>query len=238
MATSACLYIGCMGLYWIWVMNMNNLNCSRFLYIIIGFSGIIWFVVATIDGQHMQNFVSFMRPIPKVITVDLIFAGLFLRWGWRWKLLQGWLVPFPDLNGTWHGTIQTNWKDANGNIPGPIPTILTIKQTFSRISCVMRTGEMESHSYAEGFHLDPEKQIKRLCYSYTSRPNINLRHRSTPHDGTILFNIIEKPDRQLHGEYWTQRPTTGTVTLSFYSRELLETLPSGISRHPLTTEPI
>ncbi len=222
-----------MGLRWIWVMTMNNLILSRFLYIVIGFSGIVWFIVAAVDGLDMQNFVSFMKPIPKVITIDLFFAGLFVKWGWRWKLLQGWLVPFPDLNGSWQGTINTNWKDAKSNTPGPIPAILTIKQTFSRISCVMRTDEMESHSYAEGFQLDPGKQIKRLCYSYTSRPSISLRHRSTPHDGTILFNIIEKPKRILEGEYWTQRQTTGTVGLVFCSNELLEMLPTDIQQHPM-----
>jgi hypothetical protein len=157
-----------------------------------------------------------------------------MKWGWRWKWLQGWLVPFPDLNGTWQGQIETNWKDAQGKTPGPIPVILTINQTFGQISCVMRTAEMESHSYLEGFCIDKDAQVRRLCYSYTSRPKVTLRDRSTPHDGTTLLNIIGKPVHKLEGEYWTQRQTTGTIALMFRTKKLLDQIPSDLLDHPVS----
>ena len=181
----------------------------------------------------MKNLFEFMRPIPDVVTVDLFFIGFFIKWGWRCKWLQGWLVPFPDLNGTWQGKIQTNWKDTQGNTPGPIPVILTINQSFIRISCVMRTAEMESHSYVEGFCIDRERQVRQLCYSYTSKPKASLRDRSTPHDGTIIFNIIGKPVHKLEGEYWTQRQTLGTITLNFLTKNLLDEFPSDSTMRPL-----
>ncbi|MFH1007858.1 MAG: hypothetical protein V1800_10195 [Candidatus Latescibacterota bacterium] len=203
--------------------------------ILLVFSGLVWFGIATASGLNMQSFFDFMRPIPKVITADLLLVSAFMKWLWRWKYLQGWLIPFPDLNGTWQGHIQTNWKDAKDKLPGPIPTILTIKQSFSRISCVMRTGEMESHSYLEGFCIDKEAQIRRLCYSYTSKPKAALRDRSTPHDGTILLNIVGSPVRKLEGEYWTQRHTTGTVTLTYRTVEILDEIPADLPTHPLRT---
>jgi hypothetical protein len=212
---------------------MRNLNLKPFLFILLAFSGLVWFGIATASGLNMQHFVDFMRPIPKVVTVDLLLVAVFMKWLWRWKHLQGWLVPFPDLNGTWQGHIQTNWKDAEGKTPGPMPAMLTIKQTFGRISCVMRTGEMESHSYVEGFCIDKEAQIRRLCYSYMSKPKSALRSRSTPHDGTMLFNIIGNPVRKLEGEYWTQRQTTGTVTLTLRANELLDELPADLAQHPM-----
>jgi hypothetical protein len=198
------------------------------------FSGLVWFGIAAATGLDMKYLVDFMRPIPNVVTVDLLLVGFFMKWGWSWKRLQGWLVPFPDLNGTWQGYIQTNWKDAEGKTPGPIPTILTIKQSFGRMSCVMRTGEMESHSYLEGFCIDKDAQVRQLCYSYTSKPKASLRERSTPHDGSILFNIIGTPVHKLEGEYWTQRQTTGTVTLTLRTNELLDEMPSDLPRHPVT----
>lgn len=212
---------------------MRNLNLKPFVLILMICSGLIWFAVASASGLNMQNFFDFMRPIPKVVTADLLIVAVFMKWFWRWKYLQGWLVPFPDLNGTWVGHIQTNWKDAEGNVPGPIPTMLTIKQTFGRISCVMRTGEMESHSYLEGFCIDNEAQVRRLCYSYTSKPKAALRSRSTPHDGTMLFNIIGNPVSKLQGEYWTQRQTTGTITLTFRKKEVLDQLPADLAQHPM-----
>lgn len=212
---------------------MKNLNWKPFLFILLGFSGLVWFGIATASGLNMQNFFDFMRPIPKVVTADLLLVGIFMKWLWRWKHLQGWLVPFPDLNGTWQGHLQTNWKDAEGKTPGPIPTMLTIKQTFLRMSCVMRTGEMESHSYLEGFCIDKDAQIRRLCYSYTSKPKSTLRSRSTPHDGTMLFNIIGNPVRKLEGEYWTQRQTNGTIGLTLRDKKLLDELPADLSSHPM-----
>lgn len=215
---------------------MKNLNIKPFIYILVGFSGLIWFGLAILSGLDMDNFVDFMRPIPKVVTADTLLITFFMKWGWRWKIFQGWLVPFPDLNGTWLGQIQTTWKDADGNTPGPIPTILTIKQSFARLSCVMRTGEMESHSYIEGFCIDKEAQIRRLSYSYTSRPKSSLRNRSTPHDGTILFNILGNSVIKLEGEYWTQRQTTGAVELKYYSKELLDELPKDVPSHPVSAK--
>lgn len=98
----------------------------------------------------------------------------------------------------------------------------------------MRTAEMESHSYLEGFCIDKDNQVRRLCYSYTSKPKTTLRDRSTPHDGTMLFNIIGKFDIKLKGEYWTERKTTGTASLTFRTKTLLEELPADTPSHPMS----
>ena len=238
MAASSCIHFRSMGLCWILGLTMRNLNLKPFLFFLVGFSGLVWFVVARASGLNLKNLIEFMRPIPTVVMVDLLMVVFFMKWGWRWKRLQGWLVPFPDLNGTWQGHIQTNWKDTQGKTPGPIQVILTINQTFGRISCVMRTAEMESHSYVEGFCIDRERQIRQLCYSYTSKPKVSLRDRSTPHDGTILLKIIGKPANKLEGEYWTQRKTMGTVTLTFLTKKLLDELPSNSTIRPLSSKSI
>jgi hypothetical protein len=212
----------------------KNLNLKPFLFILLGFSGLVWFVIAAAGDLNMGELWDFMRPVPQVVTADLLLIFLFVQWGWRWKLLQGWLVPFPDLNGSWIGNLQTHWRDERGNTPGPIPVMLTIKQSFVQMSCVMRTAEMVSHSYLEGFRIDRERQMRQLCYSYTSRPKVALRDRSTPHDGTILFNIVGDPVQKLEGEYWTQRRTTGTVVLTFETKDLLDELPSDLPAHPMS----
>lgn len=212
---------------------MKNVNLQPFLFILLLFSGLVWFAIAAVNGKNLQDFVDFMCLIPKVVTADLLLVAVFMKWLWRWKHLQGWLVPFPNLNGTWQGEIQTTWKDTEGKMSISIPAILTIRQTFGRISCVMRTNEMESHSYLEGFCIDKDAQVRRLCYTFTSKPKSALRSRSTPHDGTILLNIIGDPPSRLEGEYWTQRQTNGTVTLTFKGKDILEELPSDMAIHPM-----
>ena len=213
---------------------MKNLNVKPFFYLLASYSVIVLFLAALVQGFDLRNFLDVLRLIPIVATADVIAYLVFTAWIWRWKRLQGWLIPFPDLNGTWQGHIQTNWKDAKGLVPEPIPAILTIKQSFGQISCVMRTGEMESHSYIEGFCIDKDAQVRRLCYSYTSRPKTSLRDSSTPHDGSILFKIIGTPVKKLEGEYWTQRNTTGTVTLTLRTSKLLDEMPNNVSVHPVS----
>ncbi len=212
---------------------MKNLNMKPFLYLFASFSVLVLFLAAIIQGLDLRNFLDVLRLIPIVVTADGVAYFIFTVWIWRWKRLQGWLIPFPDLNGTWQGYIQTNWKDVEGKTPDPIPTILTIKQSFWQMSCVMRTAEMESNSYIEGFCIDKDAQVRRFCYSYTSRPKASLRERSTPHDGSMLFNIVGTPVHKLEGEYWTQRQTAGTVTLTFRTKELLDEMPGDLPRHPL-----
>ena len=213
---------------------MKNLNIKPFFYILAAFSILVLFIAALVKGYDLSNFLNLIQLIPIVATADGVAYAIFTTWLWRWNLLQGWLIPFPNLNGTWQGYIQTNWKGAKGQTPGPIPTILTIKQSFGRMSCVMRTEEMESHSYLEGFCIDKDAQVRRLCYSYTSRPKASLRERSTPHDGSILFNIIGTPVNKLEGEYWTQRQATGTIILTFRTKVLLDEMPSDLPVHPVT----
>jgi len=213
---------------------MKNLNMKPFLSLLAAFSAVVLFVAGMAQGFNLQSFVDVVRLIPIVATADGAAYFVFTTWLWRWKRLQGWLIPFPDLNGTWQGEIQTTWKDAEGNTPGHIPVILTINQSFARMSCVMRTAEMESFSYLEGFCIDKDAQVRRLCYSYTSRPKAALRERSTPHDGTILLNIIGTPVRKLEGEYWTQRNTSGSVALTFKTKRQLDELPANLPPHPVS----
>ncbi len=70
--------------------------------------------------------------------------------------------------------------------------------------------------------------------SDSSKPRLSLNERSIPHDGTVVFQIIEKPTRKLVGRYWTERLTKGEITLEFRSKELLEELPKDLGEHPVT----
>ena len=99
---------------------------------------------------------------------------------------------------------------------------------------MMRTSEMESSSYSEGFLIDSDRQIKNVSYSYTSKPRLSLNERSIPHDGTAVFQIIEKPKQKLVGRYWTERLTKGEIILGYHSKELLEELPEDLGEHPIT----
>lgn len=214
---------------------MRNATLKSSLYLLVGISAAAWFSLAYFSGLDLSKIQDFLGLVPKVVSIDLLVVAWFVKWGWKLKIFRGWLVPFPNLNGSWVGSIYSDWKNPEtGEKPAPIPVMLTVNQSFFHISCMMRTSEMESSSYAEGFLIDPDRQIKNLAYSYTSKPRLSLSERSMPHDGTAAFKIIENPNRKLTGRYWTERLTKGEISLQYYSEEILEELPEDLSEHPVT----
>ncbi|MCI5118322.1 MAG: hypothetical protein D3913_10255 [Candidatus Electrothrix sp. LOE1_4_5] len=214
---------------------MKNLTIKSSIYLVIGVSSIIWFGLAYANNLDLSKAKDFFSLVPKVVSIDLLLIAIFIKWGWKLKIFRGWLVPFPNLNGTWIGSIYSDWVNPEtGAKPEPIPVMLTINQSFFHISCVMHTGEMRSNSYSEGFMIDPDRQIKQIAYSYTSNPRLSLTERSIPHDGTGVFQIVEKPTLKLNGRYWTERLTKGEIKLEFHSKELLEEIPDSLDSHPVT----
>lgn len=214
---------------------MKNLNLKYSLYLIVGISVLTFFILAQAKKIEPLTFIVGLKLIPKVVSVDLLIIASFSSFMWRWKIFYGWLVPFPNMNGTWKGTIQTTWIDPVTNErPAPIPTILTIKQSFFKISCVMRTAEMTSRSLIADFVLDKDNQVKKLSYTYDSNPIATVKERSPQHYGTMIFDIIEKPKRKIEGEYWTGRKTTGHIEMTFWKKEKLEKYPPEIGKHPVS----
>lgn len=214
---------------------MKNVRLKASIYAITIVSAIAWTSLAWISSVDLSAAREFFGLIPKVVTFDVLVVVVFTKWGWKHRCFRGWLVPFPNLHGTWMGSIYSDWinPETKEGVP-PIPVMLTINQSFSHISCMMHTGEMKSHSVVEGFNIDLDRQIKQLAYIYTSTPRAVLNERSVPHDGSIVFDIVELPSRKLTGRYWTERRTKGEISLSFHNEGLLEELPASTPRHPVT----
>ncbi|HDL7647241.1 TPA: hypothetical protein PXO92_003914 [Yersinia enterocolitica] len=214
---------------------MRNVTFKNSLYLLVAFSAVAWFSLAYVNELDLSKIKDFLGLIPKVVSIDLLMVAVFAKWGWKLKIFRGWLVPFPNLSGSWVGFIYSDWKNPQtGEKSPPIPVMLTVNQSFFHISCMMRTSEMESSSYSEGFLIDPERQIKDVAYSYASKPRLSLNERSIPHDGTVVFKIIENPKLKLVGRYWTERLTKGEIVLQYHSKEMLEELPENLGEHPVT----
>lgn len=214
---------------------MKNLRSKRFAFTIFAVFAVCFCFVAYRSGKGVSDLWDALVIAYKTIPLVLMVVGFFVSYAWRWRIFRDWLVPFPDLNGTWQGKIQTTWVNPEtGEIPKPIPVILTIKQSFIRISCVMRTAEMTSRSYLADFWLDGDEQVRMLGYSYHSKPLPTVADRSQPHDGTIVFELIGSPVTKLKGTYWTARKTTGEVVLEFREKNRLDDFPSDLGKHPVS----
>ena len=192
---------------------------------LIAFIGIWSFILLITNIPLRINFEA-IKKLPDVVMIYSIILFIFIKRGWRIPQLQGWLVPFPDLEGTWEGTLWTTWIDPKTKkIPAPIPLILVIRQGFDSINCVMHTRESDSYSTIANFSKDDGSGIKRLAYVYTNRPDASIRDRSEVHDGAAVLIISSRPKKKLEGEYWTNRKTTGKISLTFKTKESFERFP-------------
>jgi hypothetical protein len=180
----------------------------------------IWLTLVYGSGETILNW----QAISKIPDVVLIYGAcylLFTKWVWRQRVFQGWLVPFPDLQGTWTGELRTTWVDPEtGRSPGPIAAKLVVRQTFERISCAIHTAESSSHSTAASLQQSEDDGVKKLAYVYTNTPRVGVRHLSVVHDGATVLDVRTSPSMQLVGEYWTNRKSTGELTFTFRDRQL------------------
>jgi SMODS-associating 2TM, beta-strand rich effector domain len=214
---------------------MKHLKLTRFLNALVFTSFVVGFIVVKVRPVDHPSFFNYLKIVPTVVTIDAVLGFIFIKYLWGIRIFRGWLVPFPNLNGSYKGTIQTTWTDPITNErPTAIPATLTINQSFFRISCVMRTKEMTSHSFLGDFILDSDEQVNKLAYSYSSEPIQMVIERSPQHLGTMIFEIEEQPKIKLVGQYWTGRKTTGTIEMKFWKQAKITTFPSDFGDHPVS----
>lgn len=88
---------------------MRNVTLKNSLYMLVGISALAWFAIAYISELDLSKIIDFFGLIPKVVSFDLLIIAIFVKWGWKHKIFRGWLVPFPNLNGSWVGFIHSDW---------------------------------------------------------------------------------------------------------------------------------
>lgn len=183
----------------------------------------IWIFVLLISGEQLIIDADAVKKLPEVVTAYIIISFIGVNWLWKIPWLQGWLIQIPNLQGTWEGEIKSTEVDpATGNPLLPIRVVLVIRQSFTKISCVMFSKESESYSTTAQINEDDSCGVLRLTYNYINRPRAGVISRSPIHDGATILKIIRIPVPLLEGFYWTSRKTTGEINLKFKTRKLYE----------------
>ena len=154
---------------------------------------------------------------PFAITVSVVTAVviLFDQKLWRLPIFKRWLVRQPNVRGTWHVTLQSDWKDpGTGAGIDPIECVMVIRQTFSKISLRLFTTESSSLVLA-GKIVEQDDGVFEIAAVYQNTPSVHLRgQRSEIHHGALLLEIQSDPARVLNGHYWTDRLTKGSLRLA------------------------
>ena len=189
----------------------------------IGLGILIWIVILWLREIPAPYSFDALKEIPTAAGWASPILYWFTKRGWRSRLFRRWLVLLPDLNGTWEGELQTNWKDPKtGQSPGPIPGFIVIRQSLFRITCALMTKESKSWSRAATIQLAPDGLLKILEFTYSNSPRVSVQNRSTAHEGACSLEIIGGNPKRLRGKYWTERNTKGEMDFKFSSAKLRE----------------
>jgi predicted pore-forming effector associated with SMODS systems len=198
-----------------------NVREEALVWVRLGSLLAIWVALLYLSRIGLAINWTSLKQLPAAVTAYVILSYASSKWLWRLPILQGWLVPFPDLQGIWQGEIKSTWTDPKAHQAlHPISAILVIRQDFFSISCAMHTKESDSYSAAALISVDDESGRLRLSFNYTNKPKVMARDRMAIHYGAAILQIGDGPTRMLQGEYWTSRRTTGEILLKFRSRTL------------------
>ncbi len=188
---------------------MVKYNLGRYITVIVVLSIALFLIIAFFrDNLSFKSLDTVWEDITTTITSVTLICTLFVTWAWKWKIFQGWLVPFPCLSGKWEGEIKSTYNSENDSIPVEVD----IKHHFFNIQIKIKTVESSSVSTCGSFDIDEDRGLKQLIYSYQNNPKAIVRRRSEIHYGTTRLEINDDAN-VLEGEYWTSRKTAGDIIL-------------------------
>lgn len=188
---------------------MVKYNLGRYITVIVVLSIALFLIIAFFrDNLSFKSLDTVWEDITTTITSVTLICTLFVTWAWKWKIFQGWLVPFPCLSGKWEGEIKSTYNSENDSIPVEVD----IKHHFFNIQIKIKTVESSSVSTCGSFDIDEDRGLKQLIYSYQNNPKAIVRRRSEIHYGTTRLEINDDAN-VLEGEYWTSRKTVGDIIL-------------------------
>lgn len=184
-------------------------NIKRYVSAIVFSFLIILAILYFVNGLFFYAFLDVWGLISTSVTITTLLVVFFVTYAWKWRLFQGWLVPFPDLNGKWEGKIKSNYTDTGTSRKVEVQ----IKQNFLYIVVKLTSKESISTNFCGSFNIDKDRDVKQLIYSYFNEPDSNIRERSPLHYGTTKLDI-SKDNMSMTGEYWTTRSTRGSIKLN------------------------
>lgn len=183
---------------------------------VVTWGAFLWVLGIQLTWEHAK---------PYSLTLAVLTGGwgLFNRYLWRtWPFSK--LVRRPNLNGTWKAELRSTYVDpATGETRGLIDAYVAIRQTFTTLSVRLLTaGDHESFLVASSFDINADGTT--YVYGvYQGVPSISDRKAvSVIHYGSFRYKVIGSPVAALHGHYWTDRETGGSINLSDRRPELYD----------------
>jgi hypothetical protein len=181
------------------------------LYVPAGVAVLAVIADTAIHGQP-HSVTDWLAPIGPAVVASAILLWLFDRILWKLPGIRR-LTGRPLIDGTWKGTIATDWRDPEtGQRRAPDDeTFLVVFQCFWRITVRLLTRESASRSIRADLTRHPDGSCD-LVYLYRNEPGSEVRHRSEIQYGGTRLMVPRDPSGVIEGDYFTDRKTNGRMT--------------------------
>ena len=180
----------------------------------------LWVLGAALTGADVTLSSNLLRPVGPVLFAVGIVLTAFDLWLWPVRIFYPWFVDRPDLRGTWQGTfVSTYVRPGECEPVRPIEALFVIRQTYSSLHIRMLTTESSSTTVQATVSREPDGSHLILGI-YENRPREEVSHRSAMHVGAIWLTGDARLPDSLRGFYWTNRATSGDLTLEIRERRL------------------
>lgn len=179
---------------------------------VVGIASVLWLALSIAGAVNGGPGV--ILALSDLIPLLLILTSAFEHWGWRWGRLHPHVVGQPVVSGTWRGELESFWTDPRTGARPAVKTVyLTIRQTLTTVFVRLLTDESASDQMAGSVEKTASGNWV-ISYTYANTPKLGLRKRSPLHLGGAALTIYGEPASRIEGEYWTDRDSKGTLTMT------------------------
>lgn len=189
--------------------------------------GGVWSLALLIAGVKLPGLeVKVLGFLP--IIVVTIFA-IYDNWLWRLGVI-GRFARWPNLNGTWRGTLVSMRPDDAGmevEYP-PILIFVVVRQTYTSLNVSLLSEQSKSWSIAAVVQMN-ESDDYSVYYHYSNTPKLRFRQGSPIHAGGARLDMNGATPSTLEGEYWTNRRSRGTFSAQRVSDKKLGTYEQAVA---------
>ncbi len=181
---------------------------------ITSFIAILAFLVIGISkGNNFKA--ELWNAITTAVSITLLLRFIFMKWIWKFLPWLQKLHGVPLIEGRWNGTYSSTWVEDSTSIPatGPVEVVIT-QPNILTYKVTQKTAESMSHSFGETIETLEDGSIY-LNFSFKNKPNATVRNRSQINYGAAQY-LLEKnlSALTLNGNYFTDRKSTGSVSIS------------------------
>ncbi len=149
-----------------------------------------------------------------IVMLAAVAINALGLWRWLWKINERFFNThiFPDLQGTYSGTLNFIWEGTHTK-----SMTVVVRQSLTRVRVFLKSDVSQSDSVTAEIIKDGH-DTWRLYYGYDNTSRNPTVVKSGDHAGFVQLNILVTDKLALSGRYFTDRNTSGSLELQRISR--------------------